>query len=347
MNNSLYQIIVIQFKSFFREPAILFWAVLFPILMAWVLGIAFTEKGEGNATVYFIYDLRKSRSLEKERTETFGKETGNPVKVKFLYKSKEEALEAVKKGEISLFIEEKGDSLIYNFDPANAEVQLTHLLIDKGWNKNASRSRMAALTTRGTRYIDFLIPGLIALGIMNTCLWGIGWNLIELRMKKLLRRMVATPMKKSTFMFALMITRIILSGFESVLLFLFAYMYFDMQLEGSLLALLLIYLGGIFAFSGIAIIVASRTSSSQVGNGLINFVSLPMMVLSGIFFNYHNFPDWAMPVIKSMPLTVLADSIRSIFIEGYSVTEILIPLLILFITGAITYIIGLRIFKWY
>jgi ABC-type polysaccharide/polyol phosphate export permease len=166
-------------------------------------------------------------------------------------------------------------------------------------------------------------------------------------MKKLLRRMVATPMRKSIFLSSHIVTRIILGGFETVLLLTFAYLYFGTEITGSIAAFIAVFLAGIMAFSGIAIFMASRTAKTEVANGLVNVVTLPMLILSGIFFNYHNFPDWAIPVIQALPLTVLADSIRAIFIEAAGFQEIARPVIILCTTGLVTFIIGLKIFKWY
>jgi ABC-type multidrug transport system permease subunit len=112
-------------------------------------------------------------------------------------------------------------------------------------------------------------------------------------------------------------------------------------------ALLLVFLAGNFAFAGLAVFVSSRTSNTEVGNGFINAIVFPMMILSGIFFSYHNFPDWAIPVIQMLPLTMLADGIRSIFIEGTGLVQVAPPILILTAIGALFFTAGLKIFKWY
>jgi ABC-type polysaccharide/polyol phosphate export permease len=142
-------------------------------------------------------------------------------------------------------------------------------------------------------------------------------------------------------------TRIVLGGFETLLLLIFTFLYFDTEISGNIAAFVVVFLAGIFAFSGIAILISSRTSKTEVANGLVNAVTLPMMILSGIFFNYHNFPDWAIPVIQALPLTLLADSIRAVFIEAAGFAEILKPVVILSLTGLVTFILGLRIFRWY
>jgi ABC-2 type transport system permease protein len=134
---------------------------------------------------------------------------------------------------------------------------------------------------------------------------------------------------------------------ESLVLFIFALIAFKMKIEGDITALILIFIAGNIAFSGIAVFASSHTSNTEVGNGLINFVVTPMMVLSGIFFSYQNFPEWSLPVIKNLPLTMLADGIRSIFNEGAGYSQVALPILILTISGIVFFAVGLKIFKWH
>jgi ABC-2 type transport system permease protein len=345
MTKSLYQLILVQFKTFFREPAILFWAILFPILMAWVLGVAFSNKGETLRTVY-VTGAAQPEQITGEKV--FGAETGNAFRIKFRKAPEAEAIRAIKRGVIALYIEVKENLLVYHFDPHNPDAQLIHLMLERELSGTPGNgTSIEALQTAGTRYIDFLIPGLIALGIMNSCLWGIGWTLIETRMKKLMRRMVATPMKRSVFLGSHIVTRIILGGVETLLLFLFAWLYFGTTITGSVPAFVVLFIAGVLAFAGIGILTASRTDKTEIGNGLINAVTLTMTILSGVFFNYHNFPDWAIPVIQALPLTILADAIRAVFIEAAGIGEVITPILVLTLTGLVTFGVGLRIFKWY
>jgi ABC-type multidrug transport system permease subunit len=188
---------------------------------------------------------------------------------------------------------------------------------------------------------------MIALGLMNSCIWGIGWSLIELRIKKLLRRMVATPMNRSEFLLAQFTTRLILTFFENILLLLFAYFLFDVRVQGSLFTVLILFIAGNIAFGGIAILVAARPAKTQVGSGIINFITLTLTIVSGIFFSYTNFPGWAASVIQYMPLTLLADGFRSVFNEAASVAELGNNIVILLCYGIMCFIIGLRVFKWY
>jgi len=264
----------------------------------------------------------------------------------------DDAMKLLKRGTINLLISGQNNSVEYHFDPMNSDAELTFLklssIIGNGEIISArSNSEIKPLTVTGTRYIDFLVPGLIGMGVMMSSMWGISYGIIEKRSKKLLRRLVATPMRKSHFLIALITVRITMNFIESSVLFLFALIAFKMTIQGDISALILTFLAGNIAFAGIAVFASSHTSNTEVGNGIINFVVFPMMILSGIFFSYQNFPDWSLPVIRNLPLTMLTDGIRSIFNEGAGYHELAIPILILITIGAVFFSVGLKIFKWH
>jgi ABC-type multidrug transport system permease subunit len=264
----------------------------------------------------------------------------------------EKAMILLKRGTVNLILKENEGETEYHFDPMNSDAELTYLklssIIGSGEILPAgSTAEIKPLTVTGTRYIDFLVPGLITMGVMMSSMWGISYGIIEKRSKKLLRRLVATPMKKSHFLMALITVRVIMNFIEALVLLLFALIAFKMTIQGSIPAMVVLFLAGNIAFAGIAVFVSSHTSNTEVGNGLINFIVMPMMVLSGIFFSYHNFPDWSLPVIQKLPLTMLTDGIRSIFNEGAGFPEVAIPVLILTATGAFFFAVGLKIFKWH
>ena len=237
-------------------------------------------------------------------------------------------------------------------DPMNSDAELNYLKLSSviGSGKlltDGNNAEIKPLTITGTRYIDFLVPGLITMGVMMSTMWGLSYGLIEKRSKKLLRRLVATPMKKSHFLIALITVRITMNFFEALVLLAFGIIAFKMTIQGSIPAMILLFLAGNIAFAGIAVFVSSHTSNTEVGNGIINIVVMPMMILSGIFFSYYNFPDWSITVIQMFPLTMLTDGIRGIFNEGAGFPEVALPVLILTATGMIFFGAGLKIFKWH
>jgi len=380
MNNwikyrQLWQLITALFREIIREPGVLFWGILFPILMTLGLGLAFTQKSDVVRKVAITVTKAKNASLEKksqldiflnnncEPDMSSGKKDyqwkllikdptlGNSV-FYFFKMDWEQATVMLKRGTINVVLLDKGDSLEYHFDPLNPDAQLTYMKLSNMIGKQERNHEPAAdairpLTVTGTRYIDFLVPGLIAMGVMMSCMWGISYGLIEKRSKKLLRRFVATPMKKSHFLIAQITVRFVMNFIESLVLFIFAIIVFDLTIQGDVSSLIIVYLAGNIAFSGIAIFISSHTSNTEVGNGLINFIVFPMMILSGVFFSYHNFPDWSIPFIKALPLTMLTDGMRSIINEGAGYNEVALLITLMSAIGVAFFAAGMKIFKWY
>jgi ABC-type multidrug transport system permease subunit len=371
--NQLWNLILAQFREITREPGVLFWGILFPILMSLGLGLAFTKKADvvrkiaviysneisdqGTSELYRFLEMRceKQQSGNKEdfnwQYELKDDKLGNTL---FLFYDMDwnKAMVMLKRGNVNLIVKSNNGRAEYHFDPVNSDAELTYLklrnIIGSGEIPNAENtSEIQPMTITGTRYIDFLVPGLITMGVMMSTLWGISYGIIEKRSKKLLRRLVATPMKKSHFLIALITVRVAMNFIEAFVLLLFAIITFNITIQGSISSLILMFLAGNIAFAGIAVFVSSHTSNTEVGNGLINAVVMPMMILSGIFFSYHNFPDWSVKVIQVLPLTMLTDGIRSIFNEGAGFNEVAVPVFILSATGIIFFGAGLKIFKWH
>lgn len=341
-----------HFKSFFREPGAVFWSFFFPVLMAWILGVAFSQKQE---KVYKVYIHRKdstelSKTFKLSETYTFyyGQEQKSPVSCQWVVGDEAEIDKALKEGRTALYLKAGEGRLEYHFDPANAEAENLFLWISRSLAKDSEISyKMVKIEKPGGRYIDYLLPGLLAMGVMNSSVWGMSWFLIEARMKKLLRRMVATPMRKSHFVLSHFFARILLCVFESLTLMIFAKIYFGTQITGSIGAMMALYASGVLAFGGIGLLLASRTQSTGVGNSLINATVLPMTIMGGVFFSYYGFPEWLIWWIQWMPLTQLADGMRGIFNQGYGFTEVLLPIGLLSGLGALCYLTALRIFRWY
>jgi ABC-type multidrug transport system permease subunit len=259
---------------------------------------------------------------------------------------------ALKRGKINVIINQKGNQPQFQFDPLNPDAQLTYLKLTKVFDKSSvapieETKNIVPLTITGTRYIDFLIPGLLAMGIMMSSMWGLSYGIIEKRSKKLLRRMIATPMKKTNFLISLMTVRIAMNLTEALLLILFAWLVFHITIQGSIPALIAVFFAGNIAFAGLSIAISCRTAKTEIGNGLINVVVMPMMLLSGVFFSYHNFPDKLIPLLQKLPLTMVADCMRSIFIEGAGFAQVTIPIIVLTVGGIITFALGLKFFRWY
>jgi ABC-2 type transport system permease protein len=354
MNRPFFNLIALQFKEFFREPEIIFWAFLLPIILSWLLGVAIGSGGGGASGRAALIESPEASAAYWSSwiARAQGRSEGDGA-IEFSVLTRDGAISALKKGEISLFIERVSaqESVRYSFDPRNGEARMAYLTIERSLDSFRAGDRapneVAALEIQGTRYVDFLVPGLLAMDIMSSALWGIGWALIEIRIKKLLRRMAATPMHKSMFLASHFVTRLMVNALEFLALYLFVHLYFGVAIQGSVPALIMIFVAGNMAFAGLSILMSSRTANPRVGNGLINALTFPMMLLSGIFFSYHNFPQWAIPIVRKLPLAMLADSIRSIFNEGAGFGQVALPAFVLAGLGAVFFYAGMKVYKWY
>lgn len=371
--NQLWQLTSALFREIIREPGVLFWGILFPILMSLGLGLAFTKKADmvrkvavswssgipetGDSDLYKFLETEctKKQSDSNEdftwKYELKDDKLGNTL---FLFYELDwnEAMVMLKRGTVSLILQSNNGKTEYHFDPVNADAELSYLKLRSIIGSGEAHypeynTEIKPLTVTGTRYIDFLVPGLVTMGVMMSTMWGISYGLIEKRAKKLLRRLIATPMKKSQFLVALITVRVLMNFIEAIVLVVFALITFKMTIQGSISALILMFLAGNVAFAGIAVFVSSHTSNTEVGNGLINAVVMPMMILSGIFFSYQNFPDWSIGIIRALPLTMMTDGVRSIFNEGAGYAEVAIPAMALLVIGILFFSAGLKIFKWH
>jgi ABC-2 type transport system permease protein len=331
------QLFLISVREFLREPEILFWAFVFPISLALVLGLAFDTN---RTTQYPI-------GLSQIPPDVIKKFEQNPhLKIDVL-ENKDQVNAFLKKGKIVLYLEFHQNAYYVYYDKNYDNAKLAYLEVIKALS-NSSKNQIIEkeIEIAGARYIDYFIPGLIAMGVMNSALWGIGWTFINMRIKKLLKIFSASPVNKNYFFIAFVFARGLLSIIENLLLVVIVSFFFKIPFLGNLFDLIFVYLVGYLSFSGIAIFAACRANTTVVGNGIINAITLPMMVFSGIFFSYHSFPEVLVQIIQYLPLTILADLIRGIFLEGITWKDYIFPLSILAFQGWIFYLVGKKYFLW-
>jgi ABC-type multidrug transport system permease subunit len=198
----------------------------------------------------------------------------------------------------------------------------------------------------GSRYIDFLIPGLIAMNLMSGSMWGVAWVIVHMRTRKLLKRLLAAPMQRRHLLYSLGLARLVIIPLELVVILIFARVFFSVEVAGSYLALFAVALGGSASFAAIAIAVASRAQNTETVSGLMNLIMMPMFIASGVFFASSNFPDVVQPAIRALPLTAMCDGMRAVMIDGAGMLGVLPSLLILALWGVPAFVLGLRYFRW-
>jgi ABC-type multidrug transport system permease subunit len=239
----------------------------------------------------------------------------------------------------------------YFFDPGRPESVVARNAVDDvlqaaDGRKDPSAVADKVLNEPGGRYIDFLIPGLLGMSLMGGGLWGVGFVIVDLRIRKLLKRFLATPMKKYDFLAGIMLSRFIFMVPEVVILLIFARLAFDVRIEGSILGVMFFIVLGALTFSGLGLLVASRSKTIESVSGLMNLVMLPMWILSGIFFSSERFPEVVQPFIALLPLTPLITALRAVMLEGTTPANLLPEAGILAVWGSVTFVLALKLFRW-
>lgn len=332
---------MLRILTFVREPEALFWTFGFPILMAMGLGLAFQEQPDEPVAV----GIERGTAGEAQRAAL---EASAEIDLRVL--EGEDAERALRRGEVALVLS-GADSLVYRYDPARPESRLARLVTDRAVQRHAGVIPAVAVgedaeRRPGSRYIDWVIPGLIGLNLMSTGMWGIGFGIVNMRQKKQLKRLVSTPMRRADFLLSQMVARLAFLALEVPPIVLFAWLVFGVEVAGSFLALTGVVLLGTMAFSGIGLLASSRARTIEGVSGILNVVMLPMFVLSGVFFSSSRFPDAMQPIVQALPLTALNDALRAIYNEGASVFSLPGELALLAGWAVLSFGAALRLFRW-
>jgi ABC-2 type transport system permease protein len=339
--NPLLELIKARLREFVREPGYVFWVFGFPILMAVGLGLAFRDKAPepprigvtGEPSNPTVQALLKSKQLLSERFEPAAGER------------------ALARSKVDVLVDVTGREPVLHYDKMQERAVLARFTVRDVLERAAGRRDTVSLserevTRRGSRYVDFLMPGLIGLNLMGSSMWGIGFNLVMARKRRLLRRYAVTPMRRSHFLFSYFASRSIFLVAELSVLVIFARWVFGTQVQGNVLSFALVAIFGAAAFAAISLIIGARVESSEVANGWMNVVQLPMWILSGAFFSYERFPHWLQLPIRLLPLTALNDALRAICNEGRGLTSLGFEFTVLAAWSLLGFGVALRSFRW-
>ncbi|HYK11294.1 MAG TPA: ABC transporter permease [Gemmatimonadales bacterium] len=340
-NHPIVQLTVSRVREFYREPEAIFWVFGFPIVLAAALGLAFRNKGPGAINVGVQAGTGDSAVVASLKADS----SLRPVILDSV-----EGGTRLRSGRIGILVI-PGNPVVYRFDPTRDESRPAQLAVDRALQRAAGRLDPVAttsdhVTAKGSRYIDFLIPGLLGMNLLGSGIWGVGFAVVTARQKKLLKRFMATPMRKSHYLLGFILSRLVFLVVEVAALVGFGWLIFGVGVRGSWLALAGIALLGSLCFSGLGLLIASRARTVEGVSGLMNLAMLPMWILSGTFFSYSRFPDAMIPFVKALPLTGLNDALRAVMIDGTSVFQLTTPLAIVAVWGTVCFGVALKIFRW-
>jgi len=337
-DSSLFQLTAARFRLFLREPEAVFWVFIFPIILAVGLGIAFRNRPA---------DVLPVAATTPQLTQALAADKG----LRASTMDEAAGTHALATGSIELLAIQTPHGVTYKYDDTNPDARTARMIVDRAIQSAAGQHDAVAAQNQlihetGARYIDFVIPGLLGMNLMGSAIWSLGFAIVEARQKKLLKRLVASPMPRWQYLASFLLSRLIMLVIELVVFLGFARIAFGVPFRGSLLELTFLCLLTSLAFSALGLLIASRAKTMEAASGLMNLVMMPMWILSGVFFSATRFPNIIQPIVRALPLTAAIDALRGNMLQGLSLPQMAVPVLILLAWLVIPFFVALRIFRW-
>ena len=334
----LVQLTLVRVREFVRKPEAVFWAVLFPVLLATGLGVAFRG---GSIEVLKVVTSSPAVAESLRRDPGLDVQELDPQR----------AAEALRRGQVALFAETGADGVVYHYDDTNPQARMARLFADRAIQDAAGRvdpvpSADALVREPGARYIDFLVPGLVGLGIMSNAVWGIGFSIVDARRRKLTKRLIATPMSRTSYLLSYLFWRMIVLTVEVGIPVGFGALAFGVPVRGRIIDLVVVCVLASLSFSALGLLISSRARTIEAVSGLMNLVQVPMWILSGVFFSAQRFPDIVQPVVKALPLTALIDALRAHMLQGAGLVQIAPQLATLGVWLVACFTLAMKLFRW-
>ncbi|MBV8807217.1 MAG: ABC transporter permease [Acidobacteriaceae bacterium] len=338
VERSLVQLTLSRFHLFFREPDAIFWIFVFPILLALGLGIAFRNRPPDVLKIGVV-------------GPNLAKMLGNDKNLSVATTDQASGELALKTGRIELLAIAGPYGVTYRYDDTNPDARTARLLTDNALQHSAGRSdsfrtQNDLVRETGSRYIDFVVPGLLGMNLMGSSIWGLGLAIVDFRQKKLLKRLIASPMRRWEYLASFILSRLVMLPVEVIVFLAFAALVFGVPLRGSLWELAALCVVSSLCFSALGLLTACRARTIEAVSGLMNLVMLPMWILSGIFFSADRFPAVVQPVIRALPLTAVIDALRGNMLQGAGFTKLQWQLVVIAAWCLIPFFLALRLFRW-
>jgi ABC-type multidrug transport system permease subunit len=336
--SSLYQLTLVRFLLILREPEAIFWIFIFPILLALGLGIAFRNRPA---------DVLQVGATTTQLTQALASDKGLSATTM----DEDAGAKALATGKILLLAMQRPGGVVYQFDDTNPDARTARLLADRAVQAAAGQPEAvhienALLHETGSRYIDFVVPGLLGMNLMGSAMWGLGFAIVEARQKMLLKRMVASPMPRWQYLASFLLSRLAMLVIEVAVFLGFARLVFGVPFRGSLWQLGFLCVITSLAFSAMGLLVSSRARTMEAASGLMNLVMLPMWILSGVFFSASRFPAVIQPLVRALPLTAAIDAMRGNMLQGMNLGQLAGQVGLILAWFVVPFAVSLRIFRW-
>ncbi len=338
-------ILVARNREFYRDRAGLGWSIFMPILM--VLAFAFIFSGEPEDQLK-VGVVTPDGALPVQRSGLLALEYVRFVPVA----DSEAAVRKVERHQVDLLVDLRREPLVYwvNLESPKGYVAERLLLWAEGQAADGSGSGPAperrTLSGTAVRYADWVLPGVLAMNVMFSSLWGVGWVIVRYRKNGVLRRLKATPLTPFEFLAAQVLSRLLVVMSASLVVYSGVALLLDFPMRGSYLALVLLYAAGALCLISLGLIVSARLRTEELADGILNLISWPMLLLSGVWFSMEGTSAAAQALSQLSPLTHLVEAARCIMIDGGQLLDVVPELLLLLGLALAFLVLAARFFRW-
>ncbi len=324
-------------REYYRDKGSLFWSFVATPFIVIILALAFSSESQ---EIFRAGQLTSVGSIGAFTTE--------PTIEVITYENLQNAIRQVRFHQLDILVDTTtitdSDNPRYWINPESAKGNLLEKLLIQDTSVQWQREETIG---KKIRYIDWVIPGILAMNIMFSGLWGIGYVIVRYRKNGVLKRLQATPLAAWKFLLSQALSRLSIMLIVSILVYAVCNLFIGFMMEGSHLLLLLIAVVGNLAIISISLLMASRTASEELANGLLNLISFPMLLLSELWFSLDDAPQWLQDLSQLLPLTHLVKAARGVMLEGAGFGDIAPQLLILVLMTVVFVSLAGALFRWH
>jgi ABC-2 type transport system permease protein len=331
-------VFVARNREFLRDRGTLAWNILMPVIL--VFGLAFVFGGEGRDQ-YTVGVLQAASEIDAS-VHPF-------LETRFIefvpVSDEDDGFRKVARHRLDLLVR-FGDAPRYWVNPESPRGYFAERVLLQADAPAGGRMQKAQISGEPIRYVDWVLPGILGMNMMFSCLFGVGYVVVRYRKNGFLKRLRATPLRPVEFIVAQVASRLMLVLVVTAFVYLATHFILDTRMDGSYLTLLLVAVVGSISMVSLGLLIAARVTSEELAGGLLNMISWPMMILSGVWFSLEGAGPAVQGLAKIFPLTHILDSARAVMLDGASLADIAPDLIMLTVLSLAFLALGAHYFRW-
>ncbi len=321
--------------EFLRDRATLGWNVFLPVILVIAMALIF---GGPERPLFKVGVLHPGESIDS----TLHRFLATHYVEFFTARNEQDAVKKVARHQMDLLLDLRTTPRYWVNTDSPKGYLVEKLLLESDTNG----IQREAVSGQAVRYVDWLLPGILGMNMMFSCLFGVGWVVVRYRKSGFLKRLRATPLRAIEFIAAQVLSRLILIMLVTVFVFAALQLALHFRMEGSSLLLFVVALLGAISLIAIGLFVAARFTSEELASGILNFITWPMMLLSGVWFSLEGSAEWLQWIAKIFPLTQMLEAARAIMLDGAGLADIAPQLAFLAASSALFLALGAAFFRW-